>query len=204
MHWLSPNIGGTPNKLQSIDEKPPVSVYQPSTQKLIEKLWTLCTVKSITYSPPISIKFPSFVCVWKFRRSCVCVYLSLCHCVVVCNSGEWTVVRWMKISDLIIIQDDVDTVLAQVRIFRYKSIDTDLSVCRVARSIGGKCIVVVVNFVLKCQFSHIFPIQFVKWNSITVLYSNACTQCRWHRDYNACATKSSACSHATLLSCHCK
>lgn len=68
----------------------------------------------------------------------------------------------MKISDLIIIQDDVDTVLAQVRIFRYKSIDTDLSVCRVARSIGGKCIVVVVNFVLKCQFSHIFPIQFVK------------------------------------------
>lgn len=51
----------------------------------------------------------------------------------------------------------MDTVEAQVRIFRYKSIDRDLSVCTAVRSIGGKFMVVVVNFVLKCQFYPYFP-----------------------------------------------
>lgn len=68
---------------------PPDSVSHPSTEKLIEKLWTLlCTVKSITLlSPPIPIRF------W-----CICVRAPFAVvCVRECTSWWWVNCKWMKI-----------------------------------------------------------------------------------------------------------
>lgn len=69
---------------------PPDSVSHPSTEELIEKLWTLlCTVKSITLlSPPIPIQS---------RRLCVRVFLILV-CVREYTSWWWVNCKWMKIQ----------------------------------------------------------------------------------------------------------